>query len=199
MPGEKLLKTLELTWNALVPLQAPMAVMGGLADSVFNHAQSTRDADILVQVEEKDTERVLEVASQAGILPRRFPPMLKLDKQWILFLSYQPPGEFYEIKVDILYADNDYQREALARRVQVEIPGCQTPVSILACEDLIIHKLYAGRIIDLADCAHLMRANAQSLDFTYLKKYLASGSLQTSWKQVWQEALPGTPDPLSPS
>jgi hypothetical protein len=34
----------------------------------------------------------------------------------------------------------------------------------LACEDLIINKLLAGRAIDLADAAALIRANANALD-----------------------------------
>jgi hypothetical protein len=89
MPGENLLKTLDYVWNVLAPLDIPMAVMGGLAVSIYQHARSTRDVDILIQIEERDTERILEVLAKEGIKPRRVPPLLNLDRQFILFLYYQ--------------------------------------------------------------------------------------------------------------
>src|SRR5262249_37951134 len=181
MPGENLLKALDHVWNALAPLNIPMAIMGGLAVSVYQHARSTRDVDILIQVEEHDTEALLDALRPAGIKPRRLPPLLHLDQQWILFLEYQPPGTFFEIKIDLLYADNPYQRQALARSVPAEVPGVNASLFVLSCEDLIIHKLQAGRIIDRADCAFLIRANRNSLDYTYLTTWLHDLSLTTRW------------------
>jgi len=176
-----------------------MAVMGGLAVSVYQHARSTRDVDILIQIEERDTDRILDVLSQAGIKPRRIPALMNLDKQLILFLYYQPPGAFFEIKIDLLYADNEYQRQALARRVAGQLPGSATSLFFLSCEDLIIHKLQAGRIIDRADCAHLVRANRSDLDFGYLGKWIESLSLSAQWNEVWADAFSGEDSPLGVS
>src|SRR5438046_496328 len=115
MPGELLLKALDKTWNVLKALDVPMAVLGGLAVSIFDHARSTRDVDILLQVESKDADRIIDTLLQNGIKPRRLPALMHLDEQWILFLYYQPPGAFYEVKIDLLFADNEYQRQALTR------------------------------------------------------------------------------------
>jgi hypothetical protein len=197
MPGENLLKTLDHVWKALAPLDIPMAVMGGLAVSIYQHARSTRDVDILIQIEEQDTDRILEALARQGIRPRRIPPLLNLDRQFILFLYFQPQGAFFEIKIDLLYADNDYQRQALARRVAGQLPGADAPMFFLSCEDLIIHKLQAGRIIDRADCAYLVRANRSELDFVYLEKWLGVLSLMERWNEIWSEAFPQERSPLT--
>lgn len=196
MPGELLLKALEKTWHALTPLNLPMAVMGGIAVSIYDHARSTRDVDILIQMESRDTDQVMDVLFQAGIKPRRMPPLLHLDQQWILFLYYQPPGAFYEVKIDLLYADNEYQKQALARRELVPLPHTGTQVYILSCEDLIIHKLQAGRIIDRADCAALLRGNRATMDMTYLKTWLDQFELKSAWQEIWDEAFPGEASPI---
>jgi hypothetical protein len=197
MPGENLLKTLDYVWNALTPLQVPMAVMGGLAVSIYHHARSTRDVDILILAEKKDTDRLLDILDQNGIKPRRIPPLLQLDQQYILFLYYLPPGAFFEIKIDLLYADNEYQRQALARRVAGQLPGTESQLFYLSCEDLIIHKLMAGRIIDRADCSYLVRANRTDLDFKYLGKWIGQFSLMDKWDEIWQEAFPGEDSPIT--
>lgn len=197
MPGENLLKTIDYVWHALAPLNMPMAIMGGLALPVYQHARSTRDIDILLQIEERDTERILTALSNQGIRPRRIPPLLNLDRQFVLLLFYQPPGAFFEIKIDLLYADNDYQRQALSRRVPGKIPGIETTLHFLSCEDLIIHKLQAGRIIDRADCAYLLRLNRSALDFVYLAKWLTSLNLLDKWNEVYTEAFPGETSPIS--
>ncbi len=47
MPGEGILVTLRHAWLALEPLNLPMAVVGGVALSAWNHVRYARDADFL--------------------------------------------------------------------------------------------------------------------------------------------------------
>jgi hypothetical protein len=37
-------------------------------------------------------------------------------------------------------------------------------LDVLTCEDLIVHKLLAGRLVDRADAATLLRVNRADLD-----------------------------------
>lgn len=196
MPGELLLQALDKAWNVLKPLDVPMAVLGGLAVSIFDHARSTRDVDILLQVESKDADRIIDTLLQSGIKPRRVPALMHLEQQWILFLYYQPPGAFYEVKIDLLFADNEYQRAALTRRIPAQLPGSETEIFILGCEDLILHKLRAGRVIDRADCSYLVRANRAILDLPYLNHWLETLGLKANWLEIWDEAFPGEPSPI---
>ncbi len=197
MPGELLLKAMDHAWKALTPINVPMAVMGGIAVSVWQQARSTRDVDILIQIAASDTDQIGKILHNAGIHPRRFQPLLNLDKQNVLMMYYQPPGAFFEIKIDLLYAEMEYQKQALTRRIPVQLPGVESTVYVLSCEDLILHKLLAGRIIDKADCAFLVRVNRADLDIPYLQKWVSEFSLLLQWLEIWQEAFPGEDSPIS--
>ena len=61
------------------------------------------------------------------------------------------------------------------------------------CEDLIVHKLLAGRIVDLMDAAALLRANRATIDFAYLRRWIHEQALETDFARIWGEAFPGEP------
>ena len=94
-------------------------------------------------------------------------------------------------------ARGDYHRQALERCVATRLPDLDVEIAVLACEDLILQKLQAGRIIDLSDAAALLRANRESLDLDYLLRWVRSMNLLGELTKVWQEALPDEPPPLA--
>ena len=100
-----------------------------------------------------------------------------------------------DVQVDLLLGLEKYQLEALSRRVPITIADFESIVDVLSCEDLILHKLLAGRMIDLADAVALLKANRRSLDFTYLIHWVDENSLRAEFARVWQEAFPGEPFP----
>jgi len=116
--------------------------------------------------------------------------------QLIQFL-YEPEGAYMDLQIDLLLADSDYHREALARRVSIQLANLDVQIAILACEDLIVHKLLAGRIIDRADAAALLRANRAALDLAYLLRWTKALSLGKNLAEVWDEAFPGERPPLA--
>lgn len=63
----------------------------------------------------------------------------------------------------------------------------------MGCEDLIINKLLAARIIDLADAAAVVRANLDSLDLQYLTDKADQLQLSDQLGKIWEEACPGKP------
>lgn len=125
--------------------------------------------------------------------PNTTPPLLGLGTEHILQLLYEPPGAFTDLQIDLLLAESDYHREALSRRVPMRLPELDMAVLVLSCEDLIIHKLIAGRIIDKADVVALLRANKEGLDLDYLWKWVQELALEQDWSMVWGEAFPGIP------
>ncbi len=190
MAESLVLRTLGHLWRTLDPLQIPMAVMGGIAVAVWEHIRATRDVDVLIHIEPADLDRVLDTLAHAGLHSTRQPPLLQLGPMQMIQLVYQPPGFFVDLKVDLLLASSDYQRLALARRVPTQLPG-NLNIHVLSCEDLILHKLIAGRLIDRADVAALLRANRETLDFAFLTTWIAKLALSSEWSQVWNEAFPG--------
>jgi hypothetical protein len=68
----------------------------------------------------------------------------------------------------------------------------------MAAEVLHLHKLMAGRLIDRADVAALLRSNHASLDFTYLSHWLNDNKLTADFAGIWSETLPEKPLPIDP-
>jgi hypothetical protein len=69
--------------------------------------------------------------------------------------------------------------------------------AVVSCEDLILLKLSAGRLIDRADAVDLLRANHESLDVDYLMRWNRQLDLLHEFGDVWAEALPGEPFPAA--
>jgi hypothetical protein len=168
-----------------------MAVIGGMALSAWKHPRATRDIDILIGIEDTDIDRVLEVLRLAGVRAKRHPPIVTLGDSELIQLLYEPPDAYVDLQIDLLLAKSEHLRNALARRVPLTLPGLGIEVAVVACEDLILLKLAAGRIIDRADAIALLKANRRSLDIDYLSGSAAKLGLSPDLAEVWQQAFPG--------
>lgn len=195
MAGSVVLAALRHTWVTLDRLGCPLALMGGLALSVWKHVRATRDVDLLIGLGPVDFNTILQELSQAGIRARHKPPILDLQSVRIIQLLYEPPGSFTDLPIDLLLAESDYHIQALERRVATFLPDIDLQIYVLSCEDLILHKLIAGRIIDRADGAALLRVNRASLDLDYLAKWINQLALGSEWAEIWREAFPGEAPP----
>jgi hypothetical protein len=171
-----------------------MALMGGLALAVWKHPRNTRDVDILVDVRHVHPDQLVEAIKRAGMRSKRQPLVLLVGNQRIIQLLYKAPGTFLDIQIDVLLADSAYQKEALARAKPAKLDS-EREIAVLSCEDLIIHKLLAGRIIDSADVAALLRANRAGLDLAYLKGWLGQLNLLAHFETIWRETFPFEPLP----
>lgn len=190
MAGNAVLQALKDAWRTLEPLNAPMAVMGGIALAAWEHVRSTQDVDLLIGFGQTEAERVLSRVALAGFRPKRDPPVVALGDLHLIQLLYEGPGTFVELQVDLLLGTSDYHRTALSRRVAIRLPGLDLDVAVLTCEDLILHKLLADRIVDRADCAALLTANRDSLDRSYLAYWSNRLALTAGLAQAWRAAFP---------
>ena len=195
MPVEVVLNTLRHVWLTLKPLNVPVAVVGGIALATWKHVRATRDVDLLLDIEEKELSRVLQSLLDAKLRPKRDLSVTDLGQLGVIQLLYEPPETFMDLQVDLLLAKSDYHRNALERRVSVQLADLDIEIAVLTCEDLILHKLLAGRIIDRADAAALLRANRESLEFDYLLQWSDGLVLGKELAEVWNEAFPDEPLP----
>ena len=193
MPSSLVLQALRHVWLAIAPLNFPVAVVGGIALAAWKHVRATRDIDILLGIGEEDLDLVLQRLLAAGVRPKRTPPVTSLGRLELVQLLYEPPEAFMDLQVDLLLADSPYHRVALARRVRTVLPDLDVEIAVLACEDLILHKLLAGRIIDLADTVALLRANRQTLELEYLNRWASNLEIDRELADVWKEAFSERP------
>jgi hypothetical protein len=121
---------------------------------------------------------------------------IRLDDLELLQLSYEPPDTFLDIQVDLFLANAAYQKEALNRRVKLDAAELGVSIDVLSCEDVILFKLLAGRLIDRADAAEVLRANHVSLDLDYLIDSFRRLDQQAALRETWNEALPNIPFPM---
>jgi hypothetical protein len=173
-----------------------MALMGGVAVAVWKHLRTTHDVDVLIGLNHLSPDELLKLLQGHGFHPKRFPAMVQVGEHRFFQLLYEPKDAFMDIQVDLLLADSEYQLEALSRRVPRRITNLDCETFVLSCEDLILHKLLAGRVIDRADCAYLVRFNKPDLDFAYLKKWVPKLGLELLWREIWDEACPGEASPI---
>jgi hypothetical protein len=170
-----------------------MAVTGGLALATSKHVRATRDVDLLVDVGGNDLDQLIEELRTAGLRPKRTPPVTSLGALDVVQLLYEPPEAFVELQIDLLLAKSEYHREALRRRVPTQLPDLGIGIAVLACEDLILHKLLAGRLIDRADAAALVRANRDRLDWDYLARWARELAVTDDLAQARNDAFPSGP------
>ena len=199
MASELVRAVLNHVWCALEPLGYPCALMGGVALAVWNHPRATRDIDLLIGVDSPDIDPVIEHLGACGCRPKKWPPMVTIGTHHFAQFLYTPPGEFYDVQFDLWLADSDLHKSAIARRVCRDIPGVNYPVDVLNCDDLILVKLLAGRMIDRADAAMLLRENRNAIDFNYLLSWVTRLDLTQDFGEIWHEAYPGEDPPLAKS
>jgi hypothetical protein len=170
--------------------------MGGLSLAAWNHIRATRDVDLLIAMDRSAVDLVLNVLFSQGCRPKKSPPIVVVGEHHFVQLLYTPPGEFYDVQFDLLLAESELQKSALARRVARDVPGVNRPVDVLHCDDLILFKLVAGRLIDRADAAMLLRENRDATDFDYLSHWVARLDLTEEFAEIWAEAFPNEAMPL---
>ncbi len=80
---------------------------------------------------------------------------------------------------DLLIAGTDYQHQALQRSRRERL-STGADIRVLTVEDVIIHKLIAGRSQDIADIEAIV-AGGIALDTRYLDKWLEFWALKDGW------------------
>jgi len=113
-----------------------------------------------------------------------------IDGQTIIQFTYQPEDALLPFQFDVLLADAHFQRDSLNRAVERRLPGSDQPIQVVRPDDLIIMKLSAGRIIDRADAAMLLRENRGEIDFQRLQTAVDSLGLTADYHTVWRDAFP---------
>ena len=115
---ESLYRAIQRLQKRLADAGIPSIVIGGIAVGIWGEPRATRDADLKIQLERRDAERLLTVLAPAyaSLLPD---PREALRRQAMLFV-HDADG----IRMDLLLADTSYDVVAIQRGSEVEVePG----------------------------------------------------------------------------
>jgi len=162
--------------------------MGGLALVRWRHIQITQDVDLLIALDTRP-EALLARLSTAGFRSKGRNPIIRLEDAEFIQLFFRPPAELVDVQVDLLLANSEFQKHALERRVHVSAEELELEADVLSCEDLIIFKLLAGRILDRFDVSELLRANQGKLDMAYLSSWVKKLGLIRALRDAWKDSF----------
>ncbi len=141
-------------------------IIGGQAVLLYGTPRMTKDIDITLGVDVGQLESLLPAIRAIGleIIPEDF-------RQFVEQTSVLPTrDEGSGIRVDFIFSFTPYERQAISRSVAVSLLG--TEVMFASAEDVIIHKIFAGRPRDQEDVRSILLKNP-GLDMKYIREWLS--------------------------
>jgi hypothetical protein len=145
----------------------PYMIIGGQAVLLYGRPRLTRDIDITLGIDTDDFARLADLCDrlQLRVLPEE---PAEFVQQTRVLPTEEPKSR---VRVDFVFSFTDYERQAVDRARQVVMDGY--PARFASCEDVIIHKIIAGRAIDIEDVRHLLAKNREQIDVGYVRQWLS--------------------------
>lgn len=151
--------------RALNEHDLPFMLIGGQAVLLHGRPRLTEDIDITLGVAPDKLGVVRDVCEVLGLEP------LAADVDRFVRETFVLPvrGRDVPLRVDFVFSTTPYERQAIARAEFVEVGGQAVPFT--SAEDLIIHKLFAGRAVDWEDAVSVVRRKGAQVDWTYVEHW----------------------------
>lgn len=143
----------------------PYMLIGGQAVLLYGEPRLTRDIDVTLGIAPERHREVLEIAQACGWQVLVEAPARFVEQTFVLPCLEPTNG----IRIDFIFSITPYEREALNRISRV--PVGKTTVCFASVEDLIIHKLFAGRPRDIEDVRGIL-LKGRPLDVHYINRWL---------------------------
>ena len=159
---QKLLERISL---ALKKQSIEYMVIGGQAVLLYGEPRFTKDIDITLGIGVERTNEMIELAKRAGCKPLVESPADFVKKTMVLPCVDAASG----IRVDFIFSFSEYERQAMKRVKRITVGD--TEVCFASAEDVVIHKMIAGRPRDLEDVKTILIKNPR-LETPYMKEWL---------------------------
>lgn len=143
----------------------PYMVVGGQAVLFYGEPRLTRDIDITLGVDVDHLRDVLAVVQELNLKP--LPKEIESFVRQTMVLPAL--DEHTGIRVDFIFSSTPYETGAIKRAKRVKIMGQE--VNLASPEDLIIHKIFAGRPRDIEDVRSVLLKN-RDVDIQYIREWL---------------------------
>ncbi|MCS7310868.1 MAG: nucleotidyltransferase [Armatimonadetes bacterium] len=147
-------------------------LIGGQAVLLYGEPRLTADVDVTVGVAPEQFSRILEAVQALGWQVRVNEPEEFVRRTLVLPCQDEATG----IHIDVIFAQSAYEQQALQRVRRVRMGEAE--VCFASVEDVVIHKVVAGRPRDIEDARRIWLKNP-NIDEDYLRY----------WLQQFEEAL----------
>lgn len=144
----------------------PYMIIGGQAVLLYGVPRLTKDIDITLGVSTDCLAEIVKICRSAGlkILPEGYRDFV--SKTHVLPVRDESTG----IRVDFIFSFTPYEQQAIERARKITFSS--TSVNFASVEDLIIHKIFAGRPRDIEDVKNIVVKRTE-IDINYIKKWLS--------------------------
>jgi predicted nucleotidyltransferase len=160
---ERLLRKIALQ---LKKASIPYMVIGGQAVLLYGEPRLTRDIDITLGIGVEELGKVKKILRSTGLKI-----LVKNDKEFVAKTMVLPVMDRESgIRIDFTFSYSVYERQAIERARDIKLG--RTSVRFASLEDLVIHKVIAGRARDLEDVGSVLLKNPK-YDSRYIEKWLA--------------------------
>ncbi len=140
-------------------------VIGGQAVLLYGEPRLTKDIDITLGV---TPERLSEIESLSKKLKLRI--LVENPKDFVKETMVLPvEDEKTGISVDFIFSFSEYEKQAIKRANPIKMMN--TDVKFASLEDVVVHKIIAGRARDIEDVETILLKNPK-YDEKYIKKWL---------------------------
>ncbi len=158
-------------------------IVGGVAASLLGTPRYTVDLDALLLMTSDDIPKILELASQQGILPRIPDAINFATKNRVLLLRHSNSGT----DIDLIMGMLPFEIEMIERSKLFEIGSIR--LRLPTPEDLIIMKSVAHRPKDLADIQAIAESHPgldKALIQNWVQQFADALDLPDLWMQISQ-------------
>jgi len=140
-------------------------VIGGQAVLLYGEPRLTRDIDITLGLGVDGLDRVKKIISTVGLKS-----LVRKEKEFVERNTVLPAIDKKSgIRVDFIFSFSLYERQAIERGKDMKLG--RSLVRFASLEDVVVHKVIAGRARDLEDVRSILLKNPK-YDSGYIKKWL---------------------------
>lgn len=140
----------------------PYMIIGGQAVLLYGEPRLTRDIDITLGVNIEHFAEILSLINELSLKPVVRDLEAFVRDTMVLPAIEESTG----VRLDFIFSFTPYETEAIGRARKIPILGQE--VFFASPEDLIIHKIFAGRAIDLEDVKSVMCKN-KNVDVKHIR------------------------------
>ena len=151
--------------RALDAMQAPYMLIGGVAAGLMSEVRATDDVDVSIWLEDDEkVPQLIHLLEAQGYKQLHTVPMDLILRARLLRMIHLKSAT----RLDVALAVTPFEEQAIrnSRRTAFGVLSIPLPRP----EDVVVMKIFAGRLIDLADVHKLLLHNPQ-MDLRHARKW----------------------------